>query len=103
EALLPDEASIQLVTTDGKAVTGVTVKTYTNLSEAPKNLQAALSKRKIAPKGAFQVFMAEDPQAFYDSYVTQGQNITIITPMTVREEMANTGKSYANVAYQVDF
>ncbi|MHC5840114.1 SspB-related isopeptide-forming adhesin, partial [Streptococcus pyogenes] len=45
----------------------------------------------------------EDPQAFYDSYVTQGQNITIITPMTVREEMANTGKSYANVAYQVDF
>ncbi|WP_153046471.1 SspB-related isopeptide-forming adhesin, partial [Streptococcus suis] len=49
EALLPDDAGIQLVTTDGKAVSGVTVKTYTSLSEAPKPLQAALSKRKIAP------------------------------------------------------
>src|SRR5699024_12754191 len=85
EALLPDDAGIQLVTSDGKAVSGVTVKTYTSLSEAPKNLQAALEKRKIVPKGAFQVFMAEDPQAFYDSYVTQGQNITIIPPMTCRE------------------
>lgn len=47
--------------------------------------------------------MAEDPQAFYDSYVTKGQNITIITPMTVRESMLNSGKSYDNVAYQVDF
>lgn len=43
------EASIQLVTSDGKAVRQVTVKTYTSLSEAPKNLQSALEKRKIAP------------------------------------------------------
>ena len=103
EALLPDDTAIQLTTSDGKTVTGVTVKTYTSLSEAPKKLQAALEKRKIAPKGTFQVFMAEDPQAFYDSYVTKGQNITIVTPMTVRESMLNSGKSYDNVAYQVDF
>ena len=103
EALLPDETAIQLTTSDGKAVSGVTVKTYSSLSEAPKNLQAALSKRKIEPKGAFQVFMAEDPQAFYDTYVTKGQNITITLPMTVRESMLYSGKSYDNVAYQVDF
>lgn len=103
EAVLPDEAAIQLITSDGKEVSGVAVKTYTSLSEVPETLQAALSKRKIVPKGAFQVFMAEDPQAFYDSYVTKGQNITIVTPMTVLETMLNFGKSYDNVAYQVDF
>ncbi|MBF9650196.1 SspB-related isopeptide-forming adhesin [Streptococcus pseudopneumoniae] len=103
EAVLPDDTAIQLTTSNGKAVIGVTVKNYTSLSEAPKPLQAAFEKRKIVPKGAFQVFMAEDPQAFYDSYVTKGQNITIVTPMTVREEMLNSGKSYDNVAYQVDF
>ncbi|HEX1351924.1 TPA: SspB-related isopeptide-forming adhesin [Streptococcus pneumoniae] len=103
EAVLPDDTAIQLTTSNGKAVIGVTVKNYTSLSEAPKPLQAAFEKRKIAPKGVFQVFMAEDPQAFYDSYVTKGQNITIVTPMTVREEMLNSGKSYDNVAYQVDF
>lgn len=103
EAVLPDDTAIQLTTSNGKAVIGVTVKNYTSLSEVPKPLQAAFEKRKIAPKGAFQVFIAEDPQAFYDSYVTKGQNITIVTPMTVREEMLNSGKSYDNVAYQVDF
>ncbi|HEL1919191.1 TPA: LPXTG cell wall anchor domain-containing protein [Streptococcus suis] len=103
EALLPDEAAIQFVTSDGKTVSGITVKAYSQLSEAPKTLQAALSKQKIQPKGAFQVFMPEDPQAFFESYVTKGENITIFTPMTVLETMHNSGKSYENVAYQVDF
>ncbi|MGU8029402.1 SspB-related isopeptide-forming adhesin, partial [Streptococcus suis] len=91
------------VTSDGKTVSGITVKSYSQLSEAPKMLQAALSKQKIQPKGAFQVFMPEDPQAFFESYVTKGENITIVTPMTVLETMLNSGKSYENVAYQVDF
>lgn len=103
EALLPDEATVQFVTSDGKAVSGITVKSYSQLSEAPNSLQAALSKRKIQPKGAFQVFIPEDPQAFFNSYVTKGENITIVTPMTVLETMINSGKSYENVAYQVDF
>ncbi|QJD12188.1 SspB-related isopeptide-forming adhesin [Streptococcus canis] len=92
-----------ITTPEGKAVSGITVKAYASLSEAPKDLQDKLAHAKISPKGAFQVFMAEDPKDFYDSYVTKGQNITIITPMTVRESMLNSGKSYDNVAYQVDF
>ncbi|HEM2997531.1 LPXTG cell wall anchor domain-containing protein [Streptococcus suis] len=103
EALLPDETAIQFITSDGKTVSGITVKAYSQLSEAPKTLQAALSKQKIQPQGAFQVFMPEDPQAFFESYVTKGENITIVTPMTVLETMLNSGKSYENVAYQVDF
>ena len=47
--------------------------------------------------------MPEDPQFFFESYVTKGENITIVTPMTVLETMLNSGKSYENVAYQVDF
>ncbi|MBS7915579.1 SspB-related isopeptide-forming adhesin, partial [Streptococcus suis] len=39
----------------------------------------------------------------FESYVTKGENITIVTPMTVLETMLNSGKSYENVAYQVDF
>lgn len=103
EALLPDETAIQFIASDGKTVSGITVKSYAQLSEAPKSLQVALSKRNIQPKGAFQVFMPEDPQAFYESYVTKGVNITIVTPMTVLETMLNSGKSYENVAYQVNF
>ncbi|HFH6676195.1 TPA: SspB-related isopeptide-forming adhesin [Streptococcus agalactiae] len=103
EALLPDETAIQFITSDGKTVSGITVKAYSQLLEAPKTLQAALSKQKIQPKGAFQVFMPEDPQDFYESYVTKGENIIIVTPMTVLETMLNSGKSYENKAYQVDF
>ncbi|MDQ8807348.1 GbpC/Spa domain-containing protein, partial [Streptococcus ruminantium] len=103
EALLPNETAIQFITSDGKTVSGVTVKSYSQLSEAPQTLQEALSKRNIQPKGAFQVFMPEDPQTFYESYVTKGENITIVTPMMVLETMLNLGKSYENVAYQVDF
>ena len=103
EALLPDETAIQVITSDGKTVSGIMVKSYAQLSEAPNTLQAAFSKQKIQPKGAFQVFMPEDPQAFYENYVTKGENITIVTPMTVLDTMLNSGKSYENVAYQVDF
>ncbi|HEM4387515.1 TPA: LPXTG cell wall anchor domain-containing protein [Streptococcus suis] len=103
EALLPDETAVQFVTSEGKPASGITVTSYSHLSEAPKTLQEAFSKRNIQPKGAFQVFMPEDPQAFYENYVTKGENITIVTPMTVLDSMLNSGKSYDNVAYQVDF
>ncbi|HGD0789135.1 TPA: SspB-related isopeptide-forming adhesin [Streptococcus agalactiae] len=103
DVLLPDTKAIQIMTKDGKAVKGMEIKTYHQLSDAPKELQAALAKRNITPKGAFQVFMPKDPQAFYKAYVTTGQNLTIVNPMTVREAVYNSGKSYDNVAYQVDF
>lgn len=54
EALLPDEAAIQFVTSDGKTVSGITVKAYSQLSEAPKTLQAALSKQKFSLKELFK-------------------------------------------------
>lgn len=103
EAVLPEPKAIVISDAKGQAVSGITVKMYQHLEEAPKALQAALSKRNIKPKGAFQVFMPDDPNAFYEAYVTKGQTLTIVTPMTVREELFNSGQSYENVAYQVDF
>ncbi|MER0123182.1 SspB-related isopeptide-forming adhesin [Streptococcus sp. ZJ93] len=103
EAVLPDTQAIQIVDQNGKAVSGIRVNTYQTVSEAPKALQEAFGKRGITPNGAFQVFMAEDPQTFYETYVTTGQNLTIINPMTVREDFYNSGKSYENIGYQVDF
>ncbi len=90
EALLPDEAAIQFVTSDGKTVLGITVKAYSQLSGSfLKRYKQPFPKQKIQPKGAFQVFMPEDPQAFFESYVTKGRIITIVTPMTVLETMLN--------------
>ncbi len=97
------ENGTAVTTLDGQKVSGITVKTYASLNNAPKDLQDKLARAKITPTGAFQVFMPDDNQAFYESYVTKGENITIVTPMTVLETMINSGKSYENVAYQVDF
>ncbi|MEY8462300.1 SspB-related isopeptide-forming adhesin [Streptococcus merionis] len=103
EAVLPDSQSAEVFTPDGQVVSGIHVTTYASLSEAPKALQEALAKRKINPKGAIQVFEPEDAKTFYETYVTKGQNLTIVTPMTVREDLYNSGKTYENTAYQVDF
>ncbi|EHI69350.1 glucan-binding protein C [Streptococcus ictaluri 707-05] len=103
EAMLPDSESVQIFTPDGQVVSGIRVTTYASLSEAPNALQEALAKRKITPKGAIQVFEPEDAKTFYETYVTKGQNLTIVTPMTVREDLYNSGKTYENIAYQVDF
>lgn len=97
------ENGTAITTLDGQKLLGITVKNYTSLNEAPKDLQDKLARAKITPTGAFQVFLPDDNQAFYESYVTKGENITIVTPMTVLETMLNSGESYENVAYQVDF
>ncbi|WP_141565624.1 SspB-related isopeptide-forming adhesin, partial [Streptococcus sobrinus] len=94
---------IKLTDANGKAVTGVSVADYASLEAAPAAVQDMLKKANITPKGAFQVFTADDPQAFYDAYVVTGTDLTIVTPMTVKAEMGKTGGSYENRAYQIDF
>nr|P21979.2 RecName: Full=Cell surface antigen I/II; AltName: Full=Surface protein antigen A; Contains: RecName: Full=Cell surface antigen II; Flags: Precursor [Streptococcus downei]pir/A60338/ surface antigen A - Streptococcus sobrinus (strain 6715, serotype g) [Streptococcus sobrinus]CAA40973.1 antigen I /II [Streptococcus sobrinus] len=94
---------IKLTDANGKAVTGVSVADYASLEAAPAAVQDMLKKANIIPKGAFQVFTADDPQAFYDAYVVTGTDLTIVTPMTVKAEMGKTGGSYENRAYQIDF
>ena len=55
------------------------------------------------PKGAIQVFEAENPEEFYKTYVQAGEVLTITNPMTVKKELGQTGGKYENTAYQLDF
>ncbi|VTI27632.1 Agglutinin receptor [Streptococcus pneumoniae] len=92
-----------ITTLDGKAVSGITVKAYVSLSEAPKDLQDKLAHAKISPKGAFQIFQPNDNQAFYDQYVKTGTSLNLLTKMTVKDSLYGQTKTYRNKAYQVDF
>lgn len=103
EALVIDTKAIQILTPDGQSVRDILVETYQNLEEAPTSLKEALLAKKLSPKGAFQVFRPKDNQAFYETYVKTGQSLTIIDPMTVKDSLYNSGQTYTNKAYQVDF
>ena len=76
---------------------------YESIEKAPEVLRKALAERGFKPKGAFQVWEAENPAEFYAKYVQTGDTITIINPMKVKEKFGKTGGKYENTAYQVDF
>ncbi|MGT2749296.1 antigen I/II family LPXTG-anchored adhesin [Streptococcus orisasini] len=103
EALTLRPELVKITDANGKAVTGISVTDYANLEAAPEAVRKLLQEANITPKGAFQLFTADDPQAFYDAYVVTGIDLTIVTPMTVKAEMGKTGGRYENKAYQIDF
>lgn len=97
------ENGTAVTTLDGQKVSGITVKNYASLNEAPKDLQDKLARAKITPTGAFQVFLPDDNQAFYDQYVQTGTSLALLTKMTVKDSLYGQTKTYSNKAYQVDF
>ena len=103
EALELRPELVKLVDTDGKAVAGVTVTHYESLETAPAAVRELLQKANITVKGSFQLFAADDAQAFYDQYVVTGKSLTITSPMAVKEGMGRTGGKFENRAYQIDF
>ena len=103
EALELRPELVKLVDADGKAVAGVTVTHYESLETAPAAVRELLQKANITVKGSFQLFAADDAQAFYDQYVVTGKSLTITSPMAVKEGMGRTGGKFENRAYQIDF
>lgn len=103
EALELRPELVKLVDADGKAVAGVTVTHYESLETAPAAVRELLQKANITVKGSFQLFAADDDQAFYDHYVVTGKSLTITSPMAVKEGMGRTGGKFENRAYQIDF
>lgn len=97
------ENGTAVTTLDGQKVSGITVKNYASLNEAPKDLQDKLARAKITPTGAFQVFLPDDNQAFYDQYVQTGTSLALLTKMTVKDSLYGQTKTYTNKSYQVDF
>lgn len=87
----------------GKQFKGLSVKVYASLTEAPKTVQDAMAGRGFVPKGAIQVFSADDPQTFYDTYVKTGQTLVVTNPMSIKKDLVKTGGDYTNTAYQIDF
>ena len=103
EALELRPELVKLVDADGKAVAGVTVTHYESLETAPAAVRELLQKANVTVKGSFQLFAADDDQAFYDHYVVTGKSLTITSPMAVKEGMGRTGGKFENRAYQIDF
>lgn len=103
EALELRPELVKLVDADGKAVAGVTVTHYESLETAPAAVRELLQKTNITVKDSFQLFAADDAQAFYDQYVVTGKSLTITSPMAVKEGMGRTGGKFENRAYQIDF
>lgn len=102
EALTADPSQFTIQDTKGQAVKGMSVKLYKSVADAPAQLQAVIKANKLNLKGAFVVFSADDPAQFFKDYVQTGDSITLMAPMTVKDDLAN-GASYSNVAYQIDF
>ena len=98
-----DNSRVTMVDSKGQAVTGVEVRSYNSLEEAPENVKTMLSKANISPKGAFQLFNASSPMDFFNKYASVGNSITITTPMKVKEELTTTGGTIRNKGYQIDF
>lgn len=94
---------IKLSDSKGQDVKGLKYHVYESIEKAPEVLRNALTERGFKPKGAFQVWEAENPAEFYAKYVQTGDTITIINPMKVKEKFSKTGGKYENTAYQVDF
>ena len=100
--LLPSE--ISYVDSNGKEVKGISAYHFNSVSEVKDaRILSILGTSSIKPKGAFQVFMADDSQAYFDNYVSKGISVTVIDPMRVKESLGKNGGSYENKAYQVDF
>ena len=103
EALTIDNSKVTMLDGKGQAVTGVEVRSYNSLENAPEDIKQALVNAKIRPKGAFQLFRATNAKDFFNKYVLTGNSITITTPMKVKEELTTTGGTIRNKGYQIDF
>ena len=104
EAVTINKSDIRYIDSEGKEVSGISVYQYDSIESVDNDkVKAFLASSEIKPKGAFQVFLVDDPEAYFNQYIKSGKSVTIINPMVTKEKLRNTGKSFENTAYQVDF
>ena len=104
EAVTINKSDIRYIDSEGKEVSGISVYQYDSIEAVDNDkVKAFLDSSEIKPKGAFQVFLVDDPEAYFNQYIKAGKSVTIIDPMVTKEELRNSGKSFENTAYQVDF
>ena len=104
EAVTTNQSDIRYIDSEGKEVSGISVYQYDSIDSVDNDkVKAFLASSEIKPKGAFQVFLVDDPESYFNQYIKSGKSVTIINPMVTKEELRNTAKSFENTAYQVDF
>ena len=104
EAVTTNQSDIRYIDSEGKEVSGISVYQYDSIDSVDNDkVKAFLASSEIKPKGTFQVFLVDDPEAYFNQYIKSGKSVTIINPMVTKEELRNTAKSFENTAYQVDF
>ena len=104
EAVTINQSDIRYIDSEGKEVSGISVYQYDSIEAVDNDkVKAFLESSEIKPKGAFQVFLVDDPEAYFNQYIKAGKSVTIIDPMVTKKELRNSGKSFENTAYQVDF
>ena len=104
EAVTINKSEIRYIDSEGKEVSGISVYQYDSIESVDNDkVKAFLASSEIKPKGAFQVFLVDDPETYFNQYIKSGKSVTIIDPMVTKEELRNSGKSFENTAYQVDF
>lgn len=104
EAVTINRSDIRYIDSEGKEVSSISVYQYDSIEAVDNDkVKALLDSSEIKPKGAFQVFLVDDPETYFNQYIKAGKSVTIIDPMVTKEELRNTGKSFENTAYQVDF
>ncbi|MBF9648048.1 SspB-related isopeptide-forming adhesin [Streptococcus pseudopneumoniae] len=104
EAVTINQSDIRYIDSEGQEVAGISVYQYDSIDAVDNDkVKAFLASSEIKPKGAFQVFLVDDAEAYFNQYIKSGKSVTIIDPMLTKEELRNTGKSFENTAYQVDF
>ena len=103
EAVTINKDGVQVTDSKGQVVKGLKMALYESLSKAPSGVKEALKSSNFTPKGAIQVFEAENQEEYYKTYVQTGEVLTITNPMPVKKELGQTGGKYENTAYQIDF
>ena len=104
KAVTPITKDYYAVTSKGERVEGLDFyeADSTKLNELPEHVQQFIkdSGIDVSNFGKFQVWIARNPQAFYDKYVKTGQDIFFHLPMANNKGFTGT---YENQTYQIDF
>lgn len=88
----------------GKDVTGLTPYVVKNLADAPQAIKDLViaSGVPIGDNDEFVIWVADDKQDFFDTYVVTGDSIFFTMPATIKDDV-KTGDSIDNIVYQIDF
>lgn len=105
EALQVDLSKATAIDSDGNVVSGLTFTDNSSVAASSQTIQALLAGSAIGDKikGSFISVTADDPQAYHDTIIKAKKSVTITIPMVVKDSLYNTGKSYSNTAYQLDY